>query len=133
MDGSVTTAHVRRQLVLARVPQPGNWMLDEAGGVLGRGDDADIRLDDATISRHHCRFTVTPHGWLVEDLAATNGTRLNGVPVLRAYLNSGDWLDVGGTRLRMNVVEAPGSVLSEALLALWPAHPSMRTPHRRAA
>lgn len=133
MDGSITTAHVRRQLILVRVSQPGYWKLADTGGILGRGDDVDIRLDDKTISRHHCRFLATPHGWLVEDLAATNGTRINGVPVLRAYLNSGDWLDVGETRFRLNVVEAPGLVLAEAMLALWPAQPVFRAPHRRAA
>jgi len=133
MDGSITTAHVRRQLILARVTQPGNWKLEGAGGILGRGNDADICLDDKAISRHHCRFLATPHGWMIEDLAATNGTRLNGVPVLRAYLNSGDWLDVGETRFRVNVVEAPGCVLAEAMDALWPSQPVNRAPYRRAA
>lgn len=133
MDASITTAHARRQLILARVSQPGNWKLDDTGGILGRGNDADIRLNDETISRHHCRFMATPQGWLVEDLAATNGTRINGVQVRRALLNSGDWLDVGETRFRLNVVEAPGTLLAELMLALWPAQPAFRAPHPRAA
>lgn len=133
MVGTLTVAHVRRRLILARVPQPGHWSLDETGGLLGRGDDADIRLEDAALSRHHCRFLATPHGWLVEDLAATNGTKVNGVPVLRAYVNSGDWLDAGETRFRLNIVEAPGQVFARAFLGLWSARAVTPRPDRRAA
>ncbi|MBU6296473.1 MAG: FHA domain-containing protein [Planctomycetes bacterium] len=133
MSECETTARVRRQLLLARVPQTGYWRLEEGGGILGRGDDADIQIDDSSVSRYHCRFADTAHGWLVEDLATTNGTRVNGVPVLRAYLTSGDWLEVGTARLRVNVVEAPGRSLLEALTVLWQTRQPLSLPHRRAA
>ncbi len=36
----------------------------------------------AGVSRQHARFLHTPEGWLLEDLQSTNGTFLNGAPVL---------------------------------------------------
>jgi hypothetical protein len=47
------------------------------GAVLGRGDAAEIRLEDPFASGRHAR--VTAHGGIVviEDLGSTNGTYLN--------------------------------------------------------
>jgi isoleucyl-tRNA synthetase len=60
----------------------------------------DIVLDDAAVSRAHCRFTPTPEGLVVEDLGSRNGTtvggrRLDGPTVLRA----GDVVTVGDTTI----------------------------------
>ncbi len=46
--------------------------------VLGRAFDADIRLDDLTVSRHHAKIVATRKGYLVEDLSSGNGTFING-------------------------------------------------------
>ena len=47
---------------------------------LGRGDDAAIRLEHATVSRQHARLIPGPDGvWTIEDLRSSNGVRLNGV------------------------------------------------------
>jgi predicted component of type VI protein secretion system len=132
MLNDVTVEYSKRELLLARVPQPGFWRLNDTGGVLGRDENADIVLKESEISRHHCRFLALPHGWLIEDLAATNGTRLNGVPVMRAYLTTGDVVEVSGVKLRVNIVEAPGAALSRALAGWWPSKSEPR-PMRRAA
>jgi hypothetical protein len=132
VQNAATTEYVKRELLLARMPQPGFWRLNESGGILGRHEDATVFLSDSEISRQHCRFLALPHGWLIEDLAATNGTRLNGVPVLRAYLTTGDVVEVAGVKLRVNIVEAPGAALSRALTGWWP-HQSEPRVSRRAA
>jgi len=46
--------------------------------VLGRSFDADIRIDEVTVSRHHTKIAATAQGYLVEDLGSGNGTMVNG-------------------------------------------------------
>jgi hypothetical protein len=48
------------------------------GAVLGRGDAADIRLDDPYASSRHARIARQGDVLVVEDLNSTNGTYLNG-------------------------------------------------------
>jgi transcriptional regulator with PAS, ATPase and Fis domain len=51
--------------------------------VLGRSRDADITVDDATISRAHARLRVGVDKISVEDLGSRNGTRVGGRPVAK--------------------------------------------------
>ncbi len=46
--------------------------------MLGSGAQADVRINDRTVSRRHCRFTCSDDGILIEDLGSTNGTRVDG-------------------------------------------------------
>ncbi len=46
--------------------------------VVGRGDQADLRVRDASVSRAHARLTGHSSGALLEDLGSHNGTRVNG-------------------------------------------------------
>ena len=50
----------------------------ESGALLGRGDAADIRLDDPFASSRHARITRQGDVLVIEDLDSTNGTYLNG-------------------------------------------------------
>ena len=52
----------------------------EAGNLFSIGRDAscDLMIADMTVSRVHARLERTPDGWLLTDLASTNGTRVNG-------------------------------------------------------
>lgn len=65
---------------------------------IGRGDDCDLVLDEATVSRRHALLRRTPQGWDLRDLGSTNGTRVNGWRVERAALHPGDELALGVTR-----------------------------------
>jgi len=66
--------------------------------VLGRGTDADIRVEDPGVSRKHCEIVVgTPA--LVRDLKSTNGTLLNGQKISEAALEDGAVVKIGGTSL----------------------------------
>ena len=46
--------------------------------LVGREDDAAVRIDDPSISRRHARLIVTSEGVCVEDLHSKNGTSMHG-------------------------------------------------------
>jgi hypothetical protein len=66
------------------------------GAVLGRGDQADIQLQDTFASSQHAR--LAPHGDVIvlEDLGSTNGTYLNEEPLRGPQpLHPGDKIRIG--------------------------------------
>jgi ABC transport system ATP-binding/permease protein len=63
---------------------------------IGRATRADFILDEALVSRVHCRLTADRSDQLVvEDLKSTNGTMVNGKIVTRHVLKAGDLLTIG--------------------------------------
>lgn len=46
--------------------------------VVGRGEDAGLRLDSQVVSRRHCQLITTAEQTFVEDLGSTNGILVNG-------------------------------------------------------
>ncbi len=48
--------------------------LADAPLLIGRGNDAAIRLDDDYVSTRHARIAASGDQWYVEDLGSTNGT-----------------------------------------------------------
>jgi pSer/pThr/pTyr-binding forkhead associated (FHA) protein len=50
--------------------------LADAPVLIGRGNDAAIRLDDDYVSTRHARIAASGDQWYVEDLGSTNGTYL---------------------------------------------------------
>lgn len=50
--------------------------LAQAPILIGRGNDAAIRLDDDYVSTRHARIVSSGDQWYVEDLGSTNGTYL---------------------------------------------------------
>lgn len=54
--------------------------------VLGRGEDADLQILDAGLSRQHCFVEKVGEDYFVNDLASTNGTWVNGARVERCRL-----------------------------------------------
>jgi len=67
------------RLVVERAPGHTAGMEYEVGtgAVLGRGDQAEIRLDDPFASSRHARLVRQGGVVVVEDLGSTNGTYLN--------------------------------------------------------
>jgi len=67
----------------------------EAGLVVGRGEEADLRLDSPIVSRQHARFAPRDGALVVVDLDSSNGTFLAGRRVARETLKDGDEVVVG--------------------------------------
>lgn len=63
--------------------------------ILGRGPDADIRLDDHWISRRHCLLEEHDGALVVRDLGSKNGTLVNNQTIHEAKLLPGDELSLG--------------------------------------
>ncbi|NLT34444.1 MAG: DUF3662 domain-containing protein [Gaiellales bacterium] len=67
--------------------------------VLGRGSEADYRLDDPNVSRRHAVIVRESGGLHLRDLGSTNGTFLNGRTVNSAILRSGDVITLGESQI----------------------------------
>jgi hypothetical protein len=66
------------------------------GALLGRGDGADIRLEDTFASTRHARLVPQGDVIVLEDLGSTNGTYLNGEPLRGPQpLHVGDEIRIG--------------------------------------
>ena len=69
---------------------------------VGRTARADFILEAPLVSRLHCRLTAAASDQLVvEDLESTNGILVNGKPVERSVLKTGDVLTVGRVEFRI--------------------------------
>ncbi len=77
--------------------------LNAPGVTIGRGTEADLRINDPGVSRLHARIllTDTPSGpqLSIEDLGSTNGITVDGVRTRQAPLRQGSRIEVGSTRL----------------------------------
>ena len=82
--------------------------LQPPGLVLGRGSEADLRINDPGISRRHAQIRVNPAGPGMQidivDLGSTNGIVVNGQRVQHAVLQEGSRIEIGSTRM---LVHAP--------------------------
>jgi pSer/pThr/pTyr-binding forkhead associated (FHA) protein len=67
---------------------------------IGRGLNADLRLEENSVSRRHARLVHDAEGARVLDDRSSNGTFLNGRRVEQAPLQSGDVLMLGRVMLR---------------------------------
>jgi pSer/pThr/pTyr-binding forkhead associated (FHA) protein len=64
-----------RQVVIVDGANSGEAVsLDGAPLLIGRGNDAAVRLDDDYVSTRHARIARSGETWFVEDLGSTNGT-----------------------------------------------------------
>ncbi len=77
--------------------------LTPPGFTLGRGTDADVRINDPGISRLHARVSVAGPDddptITIEDMGSTNGIIVDGRRVPNAALQEGSRIEMGNTRL----------------------------------
>jgi hypothetical protein len=75
----VGDGEVEPRLVVERAPghTPGMEYDIAEGAVMGRGDQAEIRLEDPFASSRHARLVRQGPVVVLEDLGSTNGTYLN--------------------------------------------------------
>ena len=76
---------------------------------VGRSQENDIVINDPNVSRKHARISRADNGFVVEDLGSTNGTLLDGAPIDRERIESGDELTFGQSRARfIRRIDSPG-------------------------
>ena len=73
--------------------------LQAARETIGRAPDADLFLDDVTVSREHAIIEREPDGFYLRDLESLNGTYVNRARVTRHRLADGDEVQVGKFKL----------------------------------
>jgi pSer/pThr/pTyr-binding forkhead associated (FHA) protein len=87
-------------LVVRRGPNTGaRFLLDADVTTAGRHPDADILLDDVTVSRRHTEFLRHGTAFEIKDLGSLNGTYFDGVRIDTALLRDGAEVQVGKFRL----------------------------------
>src|SRR5438552_1850256 len=103
---------VRRQAASAQPDQPGRYIEVQGTGEtlliplgpgvthVGRGLAADLRLDEASVSRRHAILVHNRTGARILDDRSSNGTYVNGRRIEQADLNNGDVLVLGRVVLR---------------------------------
>ncbi len=81
--------------------------LSEDEILIGRNPTTHITLLDEGISREHAMviFDEDAPGYVIEDLASTNGTKLNGKRVRSAPLAEGDEIQIGQTLFRFQLIK----------------------------
>ncbi|HVE84800.1 MAG TPA: sigma 54-interacting transcriptional regulator [Myxococcales bacterium] len=86
--------------------------------VIGRGEQADVRIDSAEVSRRHARLALGPSAF-VEDLGSANGTRVREAVLRegqRAPVSPGDVIQMGGV---MAILQQASGELSPRPRRLW--------------
>jgi pSer/pThr/pTyr-binding forkhead associated (FHA) protein len=87
-------------LIMQRGPSVGaRFLLDAERTVAGRSTDADVFLDDVTVSRKHAEFVREQDEFVVRDIGSLNGTYVNRRRIDAAVLRAGDEVQIGKYRL----------------------------------
>jgi hypothetical protein len=93
--------------ILRRQPITMAWLIMQAGPqvgrefrlgeltTIGRTGDNDIVLDDTSVSRRHAVVRLNDMQFFIQDVGATNPTRVNDQEMVRCQLADGDRVEIG--------------------------------------
>lgn len=99
---------------------------------IGRKPHNDIRIDNLAISGEHAAIVTILGDSFLEDLGSTNGTRVNGQPIRKHVLQSGDVIELGKYQLQYLAAppapRAEAAAADEARLLRPPAEPPTPAP-----
>ena len=125
-----------------RVDIPGKRqrLLTIAESVLvGRDDQAPLRINSREVSRRHCRLLVRPHRVILKDLGSRNGTFINEERVKarrRTLLSTGDGICIGPIRMSVRIVgdgEEPSAEAFDSELFSLQALEASEDPHEESS
>ena len=77
----------------SRIPWSGKQL------IIGRRTDADIQLNEPTMSGIHAKIFAGVDGIRIRDLNSLNGTQINGSRIVESRLRSGDQIRIGRTTI----------------------------------
>jgi two-component system cell cycle response regulator len=90
-----TSGRKRAQLIVLAGPNVGEMYEIDSNLVIGRGREADVRVQGDGISRKHATIRLSGEQVLFEDLGSTNGSFINGERVAHRVLEEGDKIQIG--------------------------------------
>lgn len=82
--------------------------------IIGRGETAQVQINDIKASREHCKVFEQNGQWVVADLNSRNGIKVNGIQTTRKNLSAGDVIEIGETQV---VFELAGAASRPAAAA----------------
>ncbi|HME90014.1 MAG TPA: sigma 54-interacting transcriptional regulator [Myxococcaceae bacterium] len=123
-DQHETTQSVASSQIASGKMEVREWMLEVVAGAdkgkkvttldsllrVGSDTSNDLVLSDATVSRRHLEIERTRRGLLLRDLGSRNGSWVDGRRVIQAYLEPGDKVTLGQTRLVAKQAATPTEV-----------------------
>jgi predicted component of type VI protein secretion system len=124
VDQTATLSHSRPALrrigLLTMVTSPASmpqrlrpFRIEQGETIIGRDADADLVLNDPSVSRKHAKITVQNNEFFLEDLGSSNGTHVDDVPVLFSVLKSGDLVQMGKLAFWFDVLLESRALQSE--------------------
>jgi pSer/pThr/pTyr-binding forkhead associated (FHA) protein len=89
------------------------WLLYDGTNLVGRDHDCSVRIDSATLSRHHARIVLTSGTATIEDLGSKNGTLVNAQRVTQPVsLNDADQVQLGAVTVTYRLAEPLPSTMT---------------------
>ena len=70
-------------------------VISESEVIIGRDPMSEIVLSDSGVSRQHARVYQIETDFVIEDLGSSNGTYVDGVPIVSCVLHGGDSVQIG--------------------------------------
>lgn len=87
----------------------GEHQLDKERMTIGRRTSNDIHIDNLAVSGEHASIMTIGNDSFLEDLGSTNGTLVNGKPIVKHVLQHGDLIEFGKYQLKYINESASGS------------------------
>jgi hypothetical protein len=80
-----------------------SFAVDRERTSIGRRPDADVFLDDVTVSRDHALLIRRGDDWYLDDMGSLNGTYVNRSRIESQRLEEGDEVQIGKYKLTFHV------------------------------
>ncbi|MBK8255820.1 MAG: sigma 54-dependent Fis family transcriptional regulator [Polyangiaceae bacterium] len=105
LGSSPSSPTVRRfRLRVVEGPAKGNtWESTGAACSIGSHENNDLAIDDGTVSRFHCEIQVDGDGVRIRDTKSRNGTVVDGVHIVEAFLRTASRVRLGRTVLEVEL------------------------------
>src|SRR5688572_24997007 len=82
--------------------------------VIGRSSDLDMVLVEDMVSRKHAKISTQGGQIVIQDMASTNGTFVNGEKVKKQRLKEGDRILIGTSIIKLVAMDPSSAQASEA-------------------
>ena len=79
--------------------------IPQGSASVGRAPSNDIIIGDPATSGRHARIELRAGAYWISDLGSTNGTLVNGEPIIDKQLNHGDVISIGQNTIRFTLRE----------------------------